>query len=400
MSAFWGSRMSGRPRATACEWTTIAWALAAEVLLAAAVLVVAIFGLAPAARAGATAKDQGQQVERISIGSHGIVVERGGTRDTLDTSDDRERHRYRYRSFRRGLIEVDGDGDAVVRVFDDAYVPAGKRVEGDVVAVFGSVEVEGHVTGDVVAVFGSVHLKPGAVVEGDAVSVGGVLEQAEGVVVNGETVSIGFVPVSWGIPALSFTLSAVVAGWLAALFTGWLFAMLFPTRLARVAAVASRRTAASLLLGMVSVPLFVTAVFLLFVTVVGIPLAILLPPAYLLLCFAGQLAATYVLGCKLTGRRLGVGGLMMPMVAGTLLVAVFYALGALLFVLPGIARPLALFAVMLGCLMVLGLTAIGTGAFLLSKLGAEPRDLEWSPGGAPALAPATGLTPPPSATGA
>ncbi len=399
MSAFWGSRMSGRPRGTACGWTTIAWALAAEMLLAAAVLAVAIFGLAPVARAGATAKDQGRQVERISIGSHGIVVERGGTRDTLDTSDERERYRYRHR-YHHGLIQVDGDGDAVVRVFDDAYVPAGTRVEGDVVAVFGSVEVEGHVTGDVVAVFGSVHLKPGAVVEGDAVSVGGVLEQAEGVIVNGETVSIGFVPVSWGIPALSFTLSAVVAGWLAALFTGWLFAVLFPTRLTRVAAVASRRTAASLLLGMISVPLFVTAVFLLFVTVVGIPLAILLPPAYLLLCFAGQLAATYVLGCKLTGRRLGVGGLMMPMVAGTLLVAVFYAMGALLFVLPGIARPLALFAVLLGCLMVLGLTAIGTGAFLLSKLGAEPREVEWSPGGAPASAPATGLAPPTSATGA
>jgi hypothetical protein len=163
----------------------------------------------------------------------------------------------------------------------------------------------------------------------------------------------------------------------------------------RVAAVASRRTAASLLLGLVSVPLFVAAVFLLFVTVVGIPLAVLLPPAYLVLCFAGQLAATYVLGCKLTSRRPGSGGLMVPLLAGTLLVALFYLTGALMFVLPGIARPVALFALLLGCLMVAGLTAIGTGAFMLSKLGSEPRDVDWSPAAAMAPPPGADLAPPP-----
>jgi len=144
------------------------------------------------------------------------------------------------------------------------------------------------------------------------------------------------------------------------------------------------------------VPLFVSAVGLLFVTVVGIPLAVLLPPAYVLLGFSGQMAATYVLGCKLTGRRLGGGnGMMMPILAGTTLVAAFFLVGALLFVLPGIARPLALFTVMLGMLVVMGLTAIGTGAFLLSRLGAEPRDLDWNPSGnAAPQGPIAGLAPP------
>ena len=360
-------------RARAAVGSPMLWALVAEALLAAGVLVVAFFGIAPGlAHAGGAGRgrDSGQAVERVTIGSHGIIVERGAHSDTLEP---RGRHlRSRLRSYRHGWIEVDDEGDAIVRVFDDAYVPAGDRVTGDVVAVFGSVDVEGHVEGDVVAVLGSVHLKPGSAVDGDAVAVGGVVDQAEGVEVGGETVSVGFMPVSWGIPAISLTLSAVLAGWIASLFLGWLLAMLFPARTVRVAKMASQRTGASLLLGMFSLPLFVAAVFLLFVTVVGIPLAILLPPAYFLLCFAGQMAATYVLGCKLTARPLGSGGLMLPIVAGTLLVAALFALGALLFVLPGIARPLALFSVLLGGLMIIGLTAIGTGAFLLSRLGAEP----------------------------
>jgi hypothetical protein len=281
-----------------------------------------------------------------------------------------------------------------LRVFEDAHVPEGTTVPGDVVAVFGSVDVEGKVDGDVVAVFGSVHLHPGSSVGGDAVSIGGVLDQAEGVDVGGERVSVGFMPSSWGIPAVSLTLSAVIAGWLAAMVTGWLLVTLFPVRTVRVATTASRRTFASLMLGVFSLPLLIAAVFLLFVTVVGVPIAILLPPAYFLLCFAGQLAATYVLGCKLTGRRLGSGGLMLPILAGTLLVAAFFALGAALFVMPGISRPLGLFSVVLGGLLVIGLTSIGTGAFLLSKLGTLPRDVNWNPAPLAPPAPNPGLAPP------
>jgi hypothetical protein len=391
MSACWDSDRGNRSARR-----LLAWALAAETLLTLATFAIAVFGLGPAtAHAADKIPAKSGQVERISVGSNGIVIQRAGEADTTD-SDLPTHYRVRGKFGGTGLFSVDDEGDAIVRVFSDIEVPAGRRVVGDVVAVFGSVDVQGQVEGDVVAVLGSVHLRPGAVVEGDAVSIGGVLDQAEGVEVHGETVSVGFIPVSWGVPALSFTLSVVIAGWVAALFVGWLFALLFPTRLLRVAATSSRRTAASLLLGLASVPLFVSAVGLLFVTVVGIPLAVLLPPAYLLLGFAGQMAATYVLGCKLTGRRLGGGnGMMMPILAGNTMVAAFFLIGALLFVLPGISRPLALFTVMLGMLIVLGLTAIGTGAFLLSRLGAEPRDLDWNPSGRAApQGPITGLAPP------
>lgn len=339
-----------------------------------------------------------ERVKRVSVGSRGVVIEREVDRDSLDSDSLDSSGTFHTRIGRRhGWIEVDDDHDALVRVFSDAHVPAGETVTGDVVAVFGSVEVEGKVDGDVVAVLGSVHLSPGASVGGDAVSIGGVLDQQDGADVGGETVSVGFMPSRWGVPAVSLTLSAVLAGWLAAMVTGWLLVTLFPVRTVRVATIATRRTSASLLVGLLSIPMFVAALFLLFVTVVGIPLALLLPPAYFLLCFAGQLAATYVLGCKLTGRRLGTGGLMMPVFAGTLLMAGLFALGAAMFVIPGIARPMALFLVALAGLMVMGLTSIGTGAFLLSKLGAEPREVTWSPGPLAPPAPSPDLAPPPTA---
>ena len=79
----------------------IVWALLAEVMLAAAVLAVAAFGLAPGlARAGdsSTGKssgDKSDKVERVRIGRHGIIVERGAHSDTLEPRDRNLRTRIR-----------------------------------------------------------------------------------------------------------------------------------------------------------------------------------------------------------------------------------------------------------------------------------------------------------------
>jgi hypothetical protein len=335
------------------------------VLRAAAALGLWVLILVPSALAA-------KHVDRVEISDKGVVVVRSGDRDTVDARDSSESS-----TKDDGGIQVSDHGDAEVRLFGDIHVPRGKRVSDDVVAVFGSVDVEGEVEGDVVAVLGTIHVADGAVIHGQAVSVGGAVEQEPGATINGETVSVGFFPVSWGVPALPLTLSAIAAGWVTAVFTGWIFALVFPARLLRVATTASRRTGASLMLGMVSLPGFVAALVLLVVTVVGIPLAFLLPFAYLLLVYGGQLAATYVLGCKLVRRPLGSPGLLWPTVAGALLVAIFFTVGAVLFVAPGVARPFGLFSGLLGALLVTGLTAIGTGAFLLSKLGSEPKSVSW-----------------------
>jgi hypothetical protein len=271
-----------------------------------------------------------------------------------------------------GPIVVVDDGENLVRVFSDAEVKPGERVEGDVVAVFGKATVHGAVAGNVVSVFGNVDLEPGASVDGDVVAVGGVVRQPPGASIRGQSVSLGLFP---DLPALPVLLGLIVIGWLITLFYAWILNMLFPDRLLRAAITSSRRTGLSLLLGIASLPLTMITVVLLLVTVIGVPVALLLPIFYHFLTWAGQVAASYVLGCKILRRTPGSGGLMAPIATGAAFIAAFFVAGALLATGSGAVRTLALFFDLLGVLLVVGLSTIGTGAFLLSRFGSEPRDL-------------------------
>lgn len=336
----------------------------------------------------------------IHVNSNGItIVHDDSTSDSLAEGED-HKFRFKHDVIDKGLtVDLNDEGEGIVRMFSDALVPAGEKVTGDVVALFGSADVEGEVTGSVVAIMGSVRLMPGAQVDGDVVTVGGGLDQSEGANVGGQTVSIGLWPHRWGmwgLPALPLVLGMIACGWLISLLVGWLFALLFPQRMVRVATTASRRTAASFFLGLVSFPGALLAMVLLVVTVIGIPLALLLPLAFGIMADAGRMAATYVLGCKITRRTLGAGGLVLPIVAGLTFIAAFFVFGAVLGTSTGVFRVAALFFGLLGVLLVFGLTCIGTGAFLISRFGREPRDLTGPAPGPMTPAPMPGPTPSPA----
>jgi hypothetical protein len=343
---------------------------------------------AGALRLGRISTRTQHSAKRIEIDKHGITISRAdadsdsaGTSTRIDVGGD----------FEAGPIVVRdrNNGNGIVRLFSDAVVYSGEHVDGDVVAVFGSVRVEGEVEGSTVAVFGSVDLRRGAVVHGDAVAVGGALREGDGSRVQGQTVQVGFLPLTLGLPGLPVVLSLIVLAWLVSLFFAWVAAALFPMRLTRIAVTSSRRTLASLLLGIASGPLTCIATMVLLVTVVGIPIAVLLPLVYVAVLYAGQLAATYVLGCKLMRRRLGVGGVALPLSSGSMLVASIFGFGVILWETPGIVRTVALFLLVLGALLLVGLTTIGAGAFLLSRAGSRPVDIDGlEAGGAPAPAPA------------
>jgi hypothetical protein len=360
-------------------------------------LLTLVLGAGPALAAG----DSGRVVRHVRIGPAGIEIERSGPGDSVGRAGAHAhrrpdgvikvgRHGLTVETRERGEDEsvVIGSSDSaggtaivvnageagLVRLFADARVPAGRTIPGDVVAVFGSVDVAGSVEGDVVAVFGSVRLRPGATVEGDAVAIGGVLDQPPEAHVSGQSVAIGVMSPGWGVPTLATLLTVVLLGWLVTLVLGWLLALLFPERMLRIGGTASRHSAGSFFLGLLSAPLFVIALVLLFITVVGIPFALLLPFVYLLAIWAGQIAGSYVLGCKLLRRRPGEGGLMGPILAGTFLVALCFGLGAGLAVPEGWPRTLSLFFTMLGLLLVVGLSIIGTGALILSRVGSRPAD--------------------------
>jgi len=310
--------------------------------------------------------DSGEAVRRVRISSGGVTIDRsadGGGADVVVAD-----------SLGGGAVIVDG-GAGMVRLFSDARVGPGEELDGDVVAVFGSAHVAGHVTGSVVAVFGSVDFEPGASVGGDAVAVGGSVEDVDGVTIEGQTVSVGLVPITLGLPGVPVMLAFLALGWIVTLFFGWVFAALFPERLARVAATSSRRTLLSLVLGLLAFLVMPVVAILLIVTVIGLPIGIMLPFAYVALVYAGQIAGTYVLGCKLTRRQIGERGAMPAIVAGSLLVGSFFAVGVILWSSPGTVRTIAVFFHLVGLLVISGLSLIGSGAFLLSRLGTRPASL-------------------------
>lgn len=398
------------------SWDSEAGRKAARRALGLAASAALLLSVAPAL-AARPARDSAQVVRRVSVGPAGIRIEETAGAESAAPGPSRRHVKGVIKLGPRGVrierlegdsaggvgdveiespgVVVDAGNAGLVRLFADAEVPAGRRVEGDVVAVFGSVDVGGVVSGNVVAVFGSVRLRPGASVDGDVVAIGGVLDHAPGATVSGESVSIGFFPIAWGLPTLPVLLFTVLLGWLLTLFMGWLLALVFPDRTLRIAVTASRHTAGSFFLGVLSAPMFVIALVLLFITVIGIPLAFLLPLLYALMVWAGQIAASYVLGCKLMRRRLGQGGLIGPVVGGTLFVALFFVAGAALATPPGFARTLSLFFTLLGILLAVGLSTIGTGALLLSRFGGRPEGVTFESG--QPVPPAPAVPPPPPA---
>jgi hypothetical protein len=322
-----------------------------------------------------------------------IVGRRGGGVHIEANPDDSAGGRARI-DIDDGGVHVDAGDEGTVRMFSDINVPAGERHVGDIVAIFGSVHVEGQVEGHVVAVCGSVRLEPGATIDGDVVAIGGGLDQPPGATVNGESVSLGFLPMLPGVPPLRALMLFVLAGWVLSLLAGWLLWLAFPQRLRRIAVASTERTGWSLLLGFLLPPLAVIAGVLLMITVIGIPLAALLPVAYLFVVWSGQIATSYVLGCRLLRRPLEDAEPFMPLFAGSLLVAALFAIGAALAGPQGALRTVALFFPLLGALLWLGLAVIGSGAVLVSGFGSPPKAPKADPNAQPSPSPPGPMTSP------
>ncbi len=193
--------------------------------------------------------------------------------------------------------------DEVVRVGGDVHVAADERVEGDVVAVMGSVHIEGRVEGDVVAVMGSVRLGDAAEVEGDAVAVGGKVHQTPGARVHGDVVNASFFGAGVSAGASSGAKEhRIVIGDdeedeggellldLARMLVLGLLAcavhLVAPGPVRRVEAATLGASWKALLVGLLVevffLPVFVVTVVVLAISIIGIPVLLLFVPAALL----------------------------------------------------------------------------------------------------------------------
>ncbi len=204
-----------------------------------------------------------------------------------------------------------------VHVFGGVTVPRDESVAGQVVAVFGSVRVDGHVSDQVVAVLGSVSLGPEAQVDGDVVAVGGRVNVADGARVKGDIREVSFrspeMGVSWSpLWAVPFSFNpfdgtARLVGTAFRLFLlglfGCLVLLLVRQPVERISQRVSSEPVKMALIGLLAQLLFFPLLFLttviLAVSIIGIPLLLLIPfviLTMLLVFLGGFTAVAYVVG--------------------------------------------------------------------------------------------------------
>jgi hypothetical protein len=193
------------------------------------------------------------------------------------------------RSFRRQV-------ETRVRVGGNITVDADEQVNGPVVAVFGSVTVNGRVRDNVVAVGGNVRLGPDADVRGDVTAVGGEIDRAAGARVSGKISEVAFsVPpirvrpywdsrwLPWfdagpwrAVRLLGSLLRMAVFTLLAAILL-----LLVPRAVERVETAARTQPWKALVVGLLAqlffVPLLVVVVVVLAISIIGIPLLVMVP---------------------------------------------------------------------------------------------------------------------------
>jgi cytoskeletal protein CcmA (bactofilin family) len=240
--------------------------------------------------------------------------------------------------------EVRGDIDAG---FGDVKIEG--LVEGDVRAEFGDVLVNAPVKGDVIVGWGDVDLGPEARISGNLECESGEITGNRGAVEghmmargmaldfdeSNEPGILGFV--GWLFAALAFAACAVLA------------AVLAPGPLASAARRVGESPGRAFVYGLVSLPAFFVLCVILAVTIIGIPLLLLLVPAYLALVFFGALVAAFFIGTRIlmvTGRY-RVGNALAAVVGALILAA-------------------TTFIPVLGDLLPYALSLLGTGAVILA----------------------------------
>lgn len=314
-------------------------------------------------------------------------------------------------------IDIDATDDQV-RVGGSIHIRPGEIVDGDVVAVGGSVRIDGRVTGDAVAVGGSVSLGPNAVIEGEAVAVGGRVNRAPGAVVEGGIQEIaGLPPIrfrrgDWDAPAPWGGIGGVIGTvmWIVVLALLACLALLLARRPIERMEVRARTSpwkaaAVGLAAQILFFPALVLVVVVLAISIIGIPLLLVVPFAILALAIGILFGFTAV--AKTVGHaaeeRFGwshANPYLSLLVGLGLIVSVSFFASVL-----GMGGgPLKIFAVVLGIIgFVIQYIAwtIGFGVLLLTRFGTRyswGEEEPLAPVGpyAPGPAPAATSSPPPA----
>jgi len=275
---------------------------------------------------------------------------------------------------------------AKVRVGGSVNVDENEIVRDAVVAVGGSVRVDGQVDDDVVAIGGSVRLGPRAVVNGSVTAVGGEIDRAPGAVVHGEMTEVRVpmnpvalfagMPVHWfGKEMFSswfrFIATLLRIGLL--MLVALIAVLVARTPVDRIAHRAGEDPWLSGMIGLLAqvllIPVLVITMVVLAISIIGIPLLVLVPFALIALLFG------VVLGLAGVARRIGtwaVGPDRGPLVAtavGVILITALALLTRLTWLVPTHVAPIALLLGVVAFFVEYAAWTVGLGALLLTRFG-------------------------------
>lgn len=264
-------------------------------------------------------------------------------------------------------------GGDLVRMGEDVHIYPDQLIEGAVVALGGDVTVEGHVLDDVVSIGGNIYVEPGAVVEGNTVAIGGRVHRKPGATVLDGDVSVPLmilphVDGGWLGPGLRFGLAVMMMGFL--FLTGGLFELVMPTRLQGLTQYAQNRVWGSFFAGLAAEILSLPVFVLLCITILGIPIALLMPFAYFGGLLLGYVAVAILVGSRIGSRTLAERRSRLTALAfGLAILLGVHLFSQLLSSLGGVVAwfgaALSLFAMAANWTV----ATIGLGAVLLSRLG-------------------------------
>ena len=237
-------------------------------------------------------------------------------------------------------LKASDSSDAVVVIGADAKI-FGKANDA-VVVIFGDVEINGgHVSDAVVSILGRIKLSNGATVKGDVVAVGGEIDRSEDSTVEGETHSVEIgrfgninlprfkawfihcvlklrplafqVPFVWVIGGIIFLIYLVIGA-------------LLPRPVMACVSELTRRPITTLVLGGVSLVLFLLILFILVATGIGLIIVPFLFAAVVIGFLIGKVATLEWLGLSIA-RQFGGEALAKPLTGllfGGLLIMVLY----------------------------------------------------------------------------
>lgn len=199
-----------------------------------------------------------------------------------------------------------GDGSLIV-IGSDVRVDEDMEVQ-RAVSIGGDVRVLGHVVKDAVSVGGTVFLGPDSRVEGNVVSIGGTVEREPGSFVGGEVTIVDATGLkSWisGLPGQGLAGAGELwkgMGWassLAFFLMALIMAAVMPGSIGSISWQIEHSTGRSIFWGLFGSALIFPAVFMLFISIVGI---ILVPALIIVLSCA--LVMGYVAVAQLLGKRI------------------------------------------------------------------------------------------------